>query len=111
MADEDETTCIPEPLGLLFESYTINFILRELGNYLENVFSQYGKSYTLKHFDNLCKITKDFLELLKSFSCSLEAHRVERIKSLLAKAAFLIDQYSLSKFFEANTMQYNTLQY
>ena len=58
-ADEDETTCIPEPLVLLFESCTINFNARELENHWKNVFSQYEKSYTQKHFDNLCKITKD----------------------------------------------------
>ena len=37
--DEVETTCISEPLGSLFESRTINFIVREFRNYSKNVFS------------------------------------------------------------------------
>ena len=36
--DEDKTTCIPEPLGLLFESRNINFNAREWENYSKNVF-------------------------------------------------------------------------
>ena len=44
IADDDET-CVPAPLGSLFESCTINFNARKLGNYSKNVFSQYEKSY------------------------------------------------------------------
>ena len=58
-ADEDETTCIPEPLGSLFECCNVNFNARELKRYSKNVFLQYEKSYTQKHFDNFCKITRD----------------------------------------------------
>ena len=99
-ADEDETTCIPEPLGSLFESRTINFNARDLESYLKKVFLQYEKSYIQKHFDNLCKITRD-----QSLSRSWKAHRVGRITSSFAKTAFSANQCSLSKSFIANIMQ------
>ena len=89
IADEDETTCIPEPLGSLFESRIISFNARELENYLKNVFSPYEKSYTQKHFDNLCKITRD-----QSLSRSWKAHTVGRITSSFAKTAFSTNQCS-----------------
>ena len=102
-ADEDETTCIPEPLGSPFESRTINFNARELESYSKNVFLQYEKSYTQKHFDNLCKITKD-----QSLSRSWKAHRVGRITSSFAKTTFSTNQCSPSKSFIANIMQCNS---
>ena len=98
-ADEDETTCNPEPLGSLFESCTINFNMRELESYSNNIFLQYEKSYTQKHFDNLSKITKD-----QSLFCSWKAHRVGRITTSFAKTAFSTNQCSPSKFFIANIM-------
>ena len=101
-ADEDETTCISELRGSLFESRTINFNSRELESHSENVFLPYEKSFTQKHFDNLSKITKD-----QSLSRSWKAQRVGRITSSIAKTAFLADQYSPSKPFIANTMQFN----
>ena len=90
-ADEDETTCIPEPLGSLLESRTINFNARELESYSKNAFLQHEKSYTQKHFDNLFKITKD-----QSLSRSWKAHRVGRITSK--------NQCSPSESFFANIM-------
>ena len=98
-ADEDETACIPEPLGSLFESCTINFKVRELKSYFKNVFLQYKKSYTQKHFDNLCKITRD-----QSLSRSWKAHRVGRITSSFAKTAVSSNPSSPSKSFIANIM-------
>ena len=92
-AYEDKTTHIPEPLGSLFESRAINFNTRELENYSKNVFSQYEKSYTQKHFDNLRKITKD-----QNLPHSWKTHRVGRITSSFAKkTAFSTNQFSPSK--------------
>ena len=89
-ADEHETTCITEPLGSLLESYS------------KNVFLQYEKSYTQKHFDNLLKITRD-----QSLSHSWKAHRVGRIISSFAKTAFPTNQCSPSNSFTLNIMQYS----
>ena len=50
---EDETTCIPEPLGSLFEFSTINFNARELESLSKNLVLQYEKCYTQKHFYDL----------------------------------------------------------
>ena len=63
---------------------------------------EYEKSYTRKHFDSFCKITKD-----QSLSCSWKAHKVRRITSSVAKTAFSTNQYSPSKSFTANIMQCN----
>ena len=71
-------------------------------SYSKNVFLQYEKSYTQKHFDNLCKISKD-----QSLSRSWKAHRVGRITSSFAKTAFSTNQRSPSKSFIANIMQCN----
>ena len=78
-ADEDKTTCIPEPLSSLFECRTINFNARELKNCLRNV-----------HFDNLSKIVKD-----QSLSRSWKAHRVGRIISSLQKQPFQLTNIHL----------------
>ena len=88
--DEDETACIPEPLGSLFESCTINFNVRELKSYSKKVFLQYEKSYTQKHFGNLCKITRD-----QSLSRSWKAHRVARTTSSFAKQPFQLTNVHL----------------
>ena len=89
--DGDEATCVPEPLGSLFESHTINYNPTELENYSKNAFSQCEKSYTQKHFDNLCKITK-----YQSLSSSWKAQRVGRITSLFAKT---VNQVIISNIF------------
>ena len=52
--DGDEATCVPEPLGSLFESRTINYNTTELENYSKNAFSQCEKSYTQKTFLTTC---------------------------------------------------------
>ena len=79
-ADEDETVCIPEPLGSLFESQTINISDRELIDYASKVNEGYVRSDNQKHFESLRQITK-----VQSLSPIWMIHHVGRITASVAK--------------------------
>ena len=70
-ADEVDSNCIPEPLGSLFESRTIDFDRQKLISYSKEVYEECKRSYTHVHYNNLCDQTKKH-----SLSDAWKFHRI-----------------------------------
>ena len=99
--DEEECNCIPEPLTSLFESQAINFDKEKLYNHAQKALNQYRKSYSQRHFDNLCDITKK-----QCLSDVWKTHRAGRITASVSKMAYGTNIDSPSKTFINCIMQY-----
>ena len=99
--DEEESTCIPEPLTSLFESQAINVDKEKLYNHAQKAVKQYRKSYSQRHFDNLCDITKK-----QCLSDVWKTHRAGRSTASVSKMAYGTNIDSPSNTFINCIMQY-----
>ena len=72
--DENDVTCLPEPLTSLFDSTAVNLGNDDLTSLHKDIYSQYHQKYRRKSYNNLTKVT-----ILQSFNYNWKLHRGGRI--------------------------------
>ena len=72
--DENDVTCLPEPLTSLFDSTAVNLGNDDLTSLHKDIYSQYHQKYRQKSYNNLTKVT-----ILQSFNYNWKLHRGGRI--------------------------------